>query len=604
MDIFVAIVAIVIIVVGSEFLSRIFLPSSFSLPFPVRVSTAIIILSIIASFLGFTNLLIPEIIYITYAMLLGIVIVIGYIKTESNKYQILKFTKLFQSFQFNFVITIILVYLAMILMIALTPPLSRDALNYHLFLPKLWLSHNKIITIPENIYSFFPGYWESFLTIVMVIGNDITSKLFHFMYLIFLYLLLGYFLKEFGVQQWKEVLSLMLVATPVINKIAGWAYLDLVFTFYTLSSLYLLLRFARENNPGYFWLSAIFAGYSIGIKYLGLIWLLCLLPFFAYYSFTLKNLIVKYGKYLTVAIITGCPFYIRNWISTGNPVFPFLSSIFPSSLSSQEKYQLLTLYFHSYGKGITILDFFLLPFRLLFCAQFRNPAGFDGKLNILYAIGFLLIFKHKKHKIPKYLFLIPFFYTLFWFYLSQQMRFLIPVLFMLIVIYALYLPHSWHKVLYYLVAFCSLFYLKYPLKDLSIYKPYRFILGIEDRKQFLSRNFKIFPFLDYINKTLTPDNKIMLLDMGPIGYYLDIPVFQETIFESYTFKKKLKDLNCLQNFLHQNGITHILTDMAFVKKYLLPTLDEERINNFQKFIHTRTTLIAHYHNWYLFQINF
>ena len=92
MDIFVAIVAIVIIVVGSEFLSRIFLPSSFSLPFPVRVSTAIIILSIIASFLGFTNLLIPEIIYITYAMLLGIVIVIGYIKTESNKYQILKFT--------------------------------------------------------------------------------------------------------------------------------------------------------------------------------------------------------------------------------------------------------------------------------------------------------------------------------------------------------------------------------------------------------------------------------------------------------------------------------------------------------------------------------
>ena len=92
--------------------------------------------------------------------------------------------------------------------------------------------------------------------------------------------------------------------------------------------------------------------------------------------------------------------------------------------------------------------------------------------------------------------------------------------------------------------------------------------------------------------------------MGSIGYYLDIPVFQEAIFEDYTFKNKLKDLNCLQNFLQQNGITHILTDMAFVKKYLLPTLDKEKVSNFQKFIHTKTTLIARYHNWYLFQINF
>jgi len=265
-DIFVAIVATAIIVGGGEFLSRLFLPSNLSLPFPVRVSTLIIIFSLIASLLGFINLLTPEIIYFTYIVILGIAIIIGYLKTGNNTSQIFRFVKLLKSFQPNFITIIILVYLGVTLLLALTPPLSRDALNYHLFLPKLWLTHNKIITLPENIYSFFPGYWESFLTIVMVIGNDIAPKLFHFIYLIFLCLLLGYFLKEFGIQQWKEIFSLMLVATPVINKIASWAYLDLVFTFYILASLYLLLRFVKENKLSYFWLSAIFTGYSIGIN--------------------------------------------------------------------------------------------------------------------------------------------------------------------------------------------------------------------------------------------------------------------------------------------------------------------------------------------------
>jgi len=56
-DIFIAIVATAIIIVGGEFLSRLFLPSNLSLPFPVRVSTSIIIFSLIASLLGFINLL-------------------------------------------------------------------------------------------------------------------------------------------------------------------------------------------------------------------------------------------------------------------------------------------------------------------------------------------------------------------------------------------------------------------------------------------------------------------------------------------------------------------------------------------------------------------
>ena len=92
--------------------------------------------------------------------------------------------------------------------------------------------------------------------------------------------------------------------------------------------------------------------------------------------------------------------------------------------------------------------------------------------------------------------------------------------------------------------------------------------------------------------------------MGAISYYLEKPIYQEAIFEDYTFKNKLKNLKSLQQFLQKNGITHILMDMAFIKRYLIPTLDKEKFANFQKFLQTKTKLIVHYHNWYLFQLHF
>jgi len=262
------------------------------------------------------------------------------------------------------------------------------------------------------------------------------------------------------------------------------------------------------------------------------------------------------------------------------------------------------LYFNSYGRGKSFLDLILLPFRLLFQAEFKSPQGFDGKINILYLLGLALFIKHRRDKSLRYLFLIFLSYILFWFYLSQQMRFLIPGLFILLVIYGLYFPDNWKKHLYYLVPLCCLFYLKYPLADFLKYKPYRYITRTEDRRQFLDRNLRISPLLDYINKRLTPSSKIMLLDMGAIGYYLDIPIYQEAIFEDHTFKVKLADLNQLRAFLKHNGITHILMDIDFINRYFIPRLEKKEVTNFKLFLRNDLELIAKYYNWYLFKLNF
>ena len=41
-------------------------------------------------------------------------------------------------------------------LLASVPPVDRDALTHHLFVPKLWLQHGGIYEIPEIPFSYYP----------------------------------------------------------------------------------------------------------------------------------------------------------------------------------------------------------------------------------------------------------------------------------------------------------------------------------------------------------------------------------------------------------------------------------------------------------------
>jgi hypothetical protein len=44
-----------------------------------------------------------------------------------------------------------------ICLLAGMPPVSRDALTHHLFIPKLYIEHGGIYEIPHIIFSYYPG---------------------------------------------------------------------------------------------------------------------------------------------------------------------------------------------------------------------------------------------------------------------------------------------------------------------------------------------------------------------------------------------------------------------------------------------------------------
>ncbi len=579
------------IIIFLDSLGRVILTPYKESGFIIRIAIASIGVCLILTLLGFMHLLNEKLIVTLFLISYSALFQISKknITFHLNKIQILKIRDI--KTQTDIFLLTLIVYATIIALNTLTPPISRDAINYHLYLPKIYLEHNAILTIPNNIYSFFPSYWEVFNSFLISVSNDISAKLFHFFFLLLTLFLIADFIKLLKPDAKKidiKAALLIFISTPLINKIASWAYIDFVFTFYCLLSLYLLIKYSIKKEPFFYYLSVVSMGFVLGTKYLGWLWLIALFSLFVKEDEKLSQSFIKYSKFAILAFVIASPFYIRNYIQTNNPFFPFFFSFFPTKNLDPEKYSLLVLYFKSYGQGIGIKELALLPYRLLFKSEFTQPLNFDGKINLLYLVGFIPFLKREKNSFfCKMLFLIIAVYFLVWFFSSQQLRFLIPVIAIIVIIFGLGFGKLKKHYLHYIVLIFSFGYLFYPIKDSLKTKPWLFISGGEKRSDFLTRNLSYYPIVEKINENIPHKKKIMLLDAGPMAYYFKTDIFQESIFEDYTFKIKLKEsLESTCAYLKENNVDFVLVNELFLKMHFIPylsVLEKERFSLFREY---------------------
>ncbi|MDP8253410.1 MAG: hypothetical protein P9X27_03315 [Candidatus Kaelpia aquatica] len=490
---------------------------------------------------------------------------------------------------------------------ALTPPVSRDALNYHLYLPKLYLEDGQIMTIAENIYSYFPAYWGLFYSFLISLSSDIMPKLMHSLFLIMSIFLIMDFVKILN-REAKPIhgmiAGIIFLSAPTITKNAAWAYLDISFSFYLLLGIYMIIQSRQSRNRAYLYLAAISIGFATGMKYLGLIWIALSGLLIIEIDGSIYKSFKSCLRFALVATLIASPFYIRNYIQTGNPFFPFLSNIFGYQNIEAEKFELIMAYFKSYGEGIYFKDFLLLPYRLLFESEFGIPSKFDGKISLLFIASIAAIIKIRKTIPYKSLLYMPLIYLLLWFLLSQQIRFLIPLLAILSIITGFYLSLLKLKYLNYVLIFAGLLYLYYPLKDCYKIKPYNFILGRESKSEFMTHHIRAYPIIEYINNSLPQKAKIMLLEMGPIAYLLERELYQESIFEEYSFRKRLKSSRTSINlFFKENNIDFILIDEQFMKTYTAPLMEKKELYTLGEVYFKDLALQYRWNNFALYKIN-
>ena len=348
------------------------------------------------------------------------------------------------------------------LVAALAPPsiLEWDALSYHLANPKMWLMHGRIDFLPFDHHSNFPFIIQMLYLLMQGVGSVAGAKLVHW----FCYVLLGFSVYTFAARHIRPlergrvvgtVAGLILASTPIVLWESTVGYVDLATALYTWLALYALINAAEsvtgENKQSLSWLllSAVLMGFALGTKYTVLgFWGLLLIGVlgwnFAVTRRFAKETIPHAALWGIVSLAIGSVWYIKNWLVTGNPVYPFAYNIFGGKYWSAENAAQYAAEQARFGYGKTPLELLLSPFKVTYEVNYL-PEYFQstgrqfiyteyisngfGLSPVFVAVLFLLPFLKVRLSRPSiYCLLFGAGVYAFWFLVMQQTRYLIPAL--------------------------------------------------------------------------------------------------------------------------------------------------------------------------------
>ncbi|NOZ02286.1 MAG: hypothetical protein GXP54_10415 [Deltaproteobacteria bacterium] len=218
------------------------------------------------------------------------------------------------------------------------PPLGYDALNYHIPLAAHYLqSHDlSLFHFPAyyDPYPYFPAVGEMFTGWAFLLsGDDLWLPLVNLPFLALLILSLYGLCREAGAGRTASVATAMALSTvPAVFNLLTESYVELPLWAFFLAALRWSVHAARRPSLSTLMLTVALAGILPGIKQVGLVMAPLVLVFYLALGLSGGKSnesrpqvhAVRSAALFTVAILVfGSVFYIRNWLATGNPIYPY-----------------------------------------------------------------------------------------------------------------------------------------------------------------------------------------------------------------------------------------------------------------------------------------
>lgn len=447
----------------------------------------------------------------------------------------------------------------------LAPETANDSLCYHLHLPKLFLEQGSVTPPPYEVNALFPFLMEMLYTLALGLnfshdqplwGGMILAKFFHLGTGLLAMGAILIFLKRHTRTEFAWYGALLFGTTPVVVNQLATTYVDVGGACFSMLALFSILRWVDSRQRGWIVLAGIFSGFTLSVKYLGLISVSAISLVILGQFFCKGNLAktVKDSAFFVGAMILFCGYwYLRSYLELGNPVYPYFYSVFKSGYAH--------IHYSDIGVSKDWLSFLGLPWTIT-----MHPEKFEG-FGVQIGPGYLaflpMAFLYGFRKTPhgKSLLFFAAFYFVSWFFLGQSLRFFIPVLPVLSVLIAVGLAvmerpdgisrsMSWLFVFVFLIhTVLALFHYRGSFKVAS---------GGESQEEYLSRVERSYLVAKYVNSHLSEKVKILNCD-DPRMFYFRRSIVREGIYADRTgyFKKADSPPEILKHLIGQ-GFTHIL----------------------------------------------
>ncbi|NIM04808.1 MAG: phospholipid carrier-dependent glycosyltransferase, partial [Armatimonadetes bacterium] len=235
-----------------------------------------------------------------------------------------------------------------------------DGLAYHLAVPKIYLQHHRILVLPWMSHSNFPFAMEMLYLLGLALQGQALAKLLNFSCGVLIALAV-YCWGNKSIGKGAGLLGMAIfISIPLVFWEATVAYNELAFALFCLLSIWAWWK--KEEGPASRWiiLSGIFAGLALATKMLAgfLVVFMVLAILWRKIEQSADDLSVKQktkpaskrpsekadetpsnpqtgiarpialALWLVPALLVAAPWYVKSYLWTGNPVYPFFYDIF------------------------------------------------------------------------------------------------------------------------------------------------------------------------------------------------------------------------------------------------------------------------------------
>lgn len=463
---------------------------------------------------------------------------------------------------------------------ALAPPTAGDAMCYHLALPKTFLAQGGFCFLPYHDRSTFPLLAEIWFLWAMAIDSPTAAALVHWGLGVLFALAAALLARPIVGRDWAWIAACLVILTPGVNNQMAAPLNDVAHAAMTTLALAAWWKGAVEDEGRrWFLLSGLAAGAAASTKYIAALFALAMAATVAWEIFRAavaqkhpqqnklaqrlhhdpahrRNLLIGATIVAAVAAAVASPWYLRAAWHRGNPVYPFLAEMQHDPGAGAG---LKTLPASKSPLGRTPWGLAAAPWQLT-----MHPEKFGGRghqLGALWLAALPGLFFARRLRGLGLLLSLAAVYSLAWFLLRQNERFLFPILPLLAVGVAWVwmecrrmsrLPRA------IVIASQAAILLASATAACTRHADcMAAAVGLESRDDFLARREPLHGIVQFANDTFQPGDRILSQDYDE--FYFHAPVVWESIYRRVTrYQQQTTPPREFGRSLRRQGFTHLL----------------------------------------------
>jgi hypothetical protein len=457
---------------------------------------------------------------------------------------------------------------------AICYPTAWDELVYHVVLPRRWHADGFVAFYPDVPYSGFPSLAEIGFWMMAPIECLIAPKLLNWVCWMLGLILLCLLIRSHLPQTWSGLLVAAFAVSPATLMVSADCYVESMLLMDVAALLVAVSQPAGRcgvgNGRGDPWVMGVLAGGAAAVKLTGLVALTVPLLWSAgsLWGGRSRSPWSLRGACLATAVGVGLagPFYVRAYLATGNPFYPYFCEWFTSDPSRVA----MSAYHHVLG-GATfgsrdLWSLFTAPIMLAF-----RESLYDGRfgwqlllLLALAAAGVVTSIRRGHLGMAAWPLTVAAALYLFWFVSAQQARFAVSLVAVVTLLGAIGFRGLNRRTRRWTFAgLLALAIVSLPWPAAGLYfGSWETVLGLWTWTEYVDdgTRSRYVPLLQALAKVTPPDARLMLLNEHrglymPRVWRIGTPYFQE---QGLSPPEELHDAAKLVDVLERSGITHLV----------------------------------------------